>query len=175
MNEPRLGRVVVTGHTDERAAVVSDVIVAATELCGGGVCAHWLYGGDNVVTLPHDGTIPSGDNAFPPPGGFRFSYLTIPSGANGDYHSFIADALGTYADPDAPGFHQGPTLDLAIVVYGRLILEVGDGDRVDQLELVAGDAVVQCGTRHRWSNSGDVDAVLATVMLGTSEQQSTSS
>lgn len=167
MDGPRTRRVVITGRDNGRDAVVSDGTVPATDLSGDGVCAHWLYGSDDLVTLSHDATTPSGESAFPPPGGFRFSYLTIPAGANGAYHSFIADALGTYADPDAPGFHRSPTVDLAVVLSGCLILEVGNDDR---LELVAGDAVVQLGARHRWSNNGGTDAVLATVMLGATAQ-----
>ena len=42
-------------------------------------------------------------------------------------------------------------------------LELDDGATVT---LHPGDTYVQNGTRHRWSNEGDVPAVIAVVLIG---------
>jgi quercetin dioxygenase-like cupin family protein len=46
---------------------------------------------------------------------------------------------------------------------GEVILELDDGAKVT---LRAGDTYVQNGTRHRWSNTGAVPAVIAVVLIG---------
>jgi mannose-6-phosphate isomerase-like protein (cupin superfamily) len=50
-----------------------------------------------------------------------------------------------------------------VVVSGQAILELDDGAKV---ALDVGDAYIQNGTRHRWSNTGDVPAVLAITLIG---------
>jgi hypothetical protein len=100
---------------------------------------------------------------LPPPGGFRFSTLTIDAGATGDYHNFIVAALGAMAEPSNPGFHRTPTLDLITVLDGELTLEVDEGD---ERVLRKGDFAVLNGVRHRWHNRGATAATLAAVMIG---------
>lgn len=163
MTEIRLGRLVVTGHSEGRAVVVSDSTVEPTVLGGSGVAAHFLYGRDDIPTFPDDGAVQSPTTPFPTPGGCRVSYLTIPAGANEDYFTFVVSALGDLADQKNPGFHRTPTLDLCVVMRGEVTLEVDEGPPT---RLGVGDLVVQNGTRHRWSNMGEEDAVLATVVLG---------
>jgi mannose-6-phosphate isomerase-like protein (cupin superfamily) len=50
-----------------------------------------------------------------------------------------------------------------VVLSGRAILELDDGVSVT---LNAGDVYIQNGTRHRWSNTGDVPAVIAVTFVG---------
>jgi mannose-6-phosphate isomerase-like protein (cupin superfamily) len=50
-----------------------------------------------------------------------------------------------------------------VVLSGEATLEFDDGAKAT---LGAGDTYVQNGTRHRWSNTGDVPAVLAVVLVG---------
>jgi quercetin dioxygenase-like cupin family protein len=49
------------------------------------------------------------------------------------------------------------------VLSGEPILELDDGVK---LTLRPGDTYVQNGTRHRWSNKGDMPAVLAVTLIG---------
>ncbi|HVW33161.1 MAG TPA: cupin domain-containing protein [Acidimicrobiia bacterium] len=164
MEGMRFGRTVVTGHQpDGTAVIVSEAKADAVALAGPAVVAHFLYGRDDVPTYPDDGSASAGESPFPPPGGCRVSYLRIAPGANEAYHAFIASALGDLADDKEPGFHRTPTLDIAFVVAGSVTLELDAGNRTD---LEPGDVVVQNGTRHRWHNSGDTEAVIATVVLG---------
>jgi len=158
------GRLVITGHDPRgRAVIVSDRIEPEIELAGAGVRARFLWGRDDIATFPDDGAVPDQAGGMPPPGGFRYSTLSIAAGATGDYHEFIVRALGDMAEPDVPGFHQTPTLDVIIVLEGELVLELDDGE---QRVLGAGDSVVLNGVRHRWHNRGTETAVLAAVVIG---------
>ena len=58
--------------------------------------------------------------------------------------------------------HTSATVDYGVVVSGQATLELDDGEKV---VLNPGDAYVQNGTRHRWSNSGDVPAVIAVSLI----------
>jgi quercetin dioxygenase-like cupin family protein len=68
-----------------------------------------------------------------------------------------ADTVG----PDV-GWHTTATIDIDVVVAGRLALELPGGSRT---ELGAGDVVIQRGTNHRWLTLGDEPARLAAVMF----------
>ena len=81
----------------------------------------------------------------PPAGGVSFRWLQIGAGP-----------------PSPAGWHITATIDIDIVLSGRLALEL-DGDQ--RVELSAGDVVVQRGTNHRWSALDDQPAQMATVMI----------
>jgi len=62
-----------------------------------------------------------------------------------------------------PGMHTTATVDFGVVLLGQATLELDDGATV---VLNPGDTYVQNGTRHRWSNGGEVPAVLAVALIG---------
>ena len=68
-------------------------------------------------------------------------------------------------EPDSPGMHRTDTLDYAIVMSGEISLELDGGV---QKHFVAGDIVVQQGTRHAWRNRSATAATVAFCMLGRS-------
>ena len=59
--------------------------------------------------------------------------------------------------------HTTATVDHGVVLSGQATLELDDGAKV---VLNTGDTYVQNGTRHRWSNTGAVPAVLAVFIVG---------
>jgi quercetin dioxygenase-like cupin family protein len=59
--------------------------------------------------------------------------------------------------------HTTATIDYGVVISGEAVLELDDRQKVT---LRPGDVYVQNGTRHRWSNEGDVPAVIAVTLLG---------
>ena len=70
-------------------------------------------------------------------------------------------------DPDGPwsleqGWHVTSTVDVDVVLRGRVLLELPDGV---QTELGAGDVVIQRGTNHRWTAIGDEQFAMASVMI----------
>jgi mannose-6-phosphate isomerase-like protein (cupin superfamily) len=170
-------RRVVTGHDaagkavfvgDEQVAPVTLALLPGSEF-------HRLWGSDTTVTFPDDGSAPAGDRYFPPVGGFRFGFFTIPPdggvGAPADLDMSAALAefeqrlpgMAEYLEFDDPGMHTTATIDYGIVLSGEATLELDDGAKV---VLHPGDTYIQNGTRHRWSNPGDVPAILAVTLIG---------
>jgi mannose-6-phosphate isomerase-like protein (cupin superfamily) len=175
-------RRVVTGHdAGGNAVVVADGEVAPVTLAlQPGAEFHQIWGADSTRSFPDDGSKPTATTYFPPVGGFRFGFFTIPpDGETGvpadiDLETAFAElehrlpGLARYAEPDDPGMHTTATIDYGIVLSGRATLELDDGAKVT---LNPGDAYVQNGTRHRWSNTGDVPAVLAITLVGAHHQK----
>ena len=62
-----------------------------------------------------------------------------------------------------PRMHRTDTIDYAIIMSGECDMELDDGVKT---VLNPGDCYIQSGTRHRWSNTGDVPAVLAVSLIG---------
>jgi mannose-6-phosphate isomerase-like protein (cupin superfamily) len=170
-------RRVVTGHdADGKAVFVSDELVAPVTLALlPGSEFHQLWGSDSTVSFPDDGSRPSAERYFPPVGGFRCGFFTIPpdggAGAPADLDIAAAFAefdeklpgMAEHLEMDNPGMHTTASVDFGIVLSGQAVLELDDGAKV---ALDVGDTYVQNGTRHRWSNTGNVPAVLAVVLIG---------
>jgi mannose-6-phosphate isomerase-like protein (cupin superfamily) len=76
--------------------------------------------------------------------------------------------MAGHFEPTAPGMHTTATIDYGVVLSGRAVLELDDGVTVT---LGAGDTYIQNGTRHRWSNPGDVPAVIAVTFIGANHEQ----
>lgn len=170
-------RRVVTGHdADGKAVFVSDEKVPPvrpTLLPGSEF--HRLWGGDGTPRFPDDGSMPEHASYFPPVGGFRFGFFTLPPDegrgvpADLDVAAALTEleqllpGLAQHMEPDEPGMHTTATIDFEVVLSGDVTLELDDGATV---QLRAGDTVVQNGTRHRWSNPGTEPAVLAVFISG---------
>src|SRR4051812_3597511 len=170
-------RRVVTGHDgDGKAVVVSDEHVAPVTLALlPGSEFHQMWGSDTTCSFPDDGTRPAAPAYFPPVAGFRFGLFTIPpdGGAGAppdlDFEAALAEfdeklpGMSAHLEPAEPGMHTTASIDYGIVASGEATLELDDGVKV---VLRPGDTYIQNGTRHRWSNTGDVPAVLAVTLIG---------
>ena len=66
------------------------------------------------------------------------------------------------APPVEQGWHVTTTVDVDVVLRGRVVLELPNGV---QTELGPGDIVIQRGTNHRWTAIGDEQFAMATVMI----------
>jgi mannose-6-phosphate isomerase-like protein (cupin superfamily) len=60
-----------------------------------------------------------------------------------------------------PLMHRTETIDYAIVLSGEITMVMDDRD----VDLKAGDVLVQCGTNHAWSNRSNAPCVVAFVLL----------
>jgi mannose-6-phosphate isomerase-like protein (cupin superfamily) len=170
-------RRVVTGHdASGKAVFVSDEKVAPVTLALlPGSEFHRVWGADSTPAFPDDGSQPDAPRYFPPVGGFRFGFFTIPpDGGVGappdlDLGAALAEfeeklpGMGEYLELDEPGMHTTATVDYGVVLSGRATLELDDGAKI---VLGPGDTYIQNGTRHRWSNTGDIPAVLAIALVG---------
>ena len=98
-----------------------------------------IKGVRETVHLPH--------TLEPPSGGSVCRIVTFPPDP-----AFRGGALGSHA-----GMHKTRTLDFCLVLEGEITLVLDS----EEVELKAGDTVVQRGTRHAWSNRSDSPCVVA--------------
>ncbi len=63
---------------------------------------------------------------------------------------------------NAPRMHRTDSVDYALVLSGKIDMELDDGVMV---HLKAGDVMVQRGTVHNWLNRGTVPCVIAFVLI----------
>jgi mannose-6-phosphate isomerase-like protein (cupin superfamily) len=171
-------RRVVTGHDASGKAVFasdSEVDAIVSPLMPG--CEfHRMWSLDEAPTFPDEGVETPGTAWYPPVGGVRFAFFTLPPADTTppppddlDFPAVLADierqmpGILAPLDPNDPGMHKTDTVDFEVVVSGELWLELDDG--VATL-LKPGDTVVQNGTRHRWTNKGATPAVLALFLTG---------
>ena len=169
-------RRVVTGHdANGKAVFASDEAVdPVTVGLIPGAEFHLLWGADQAPTFPDDGSPTPQPTYFPPLGGYRFGFFTVPPAqssipADLDIEAALAEidaklpGLLGRMEPDNPGMHTTDTIDFEVVVSGEVVLELDDGA---EKVLRPGDTVVQNGTRHRWANRGTEAAVVAVILLG---------
>jgi hypothetical protein len=159
-------RRVVTGQTaDGKSAFVSD------EQLPEGQFAQ-LWGSDEAVTLPTDGSEPKWTTFFPPVNGFRFLVFTMPPDPPGGMPPLTPEiiglmnehrpGLGDAMEVGTAGMHTTDTIDFDIVLSGEVYLELDDGAEV---KLTAGDVVIQNGTRHAWHNRSGQPVTMASALV----------
>jgi quercetin dioxygenase-like cupin family protein/DNA-binding PadR family transcriptional regulator len=152
-------RRVVTGHDDDgRAVIRSDGAPEGTIRANGFGVATWLWLDGPAVTVDDGGDEPDGSIRLEPPvGGCSVRIIRFPGAreGGGDWIRVEGD------DPDEPGMHATDTLDFMVVVDGRIVLGLDDGEH----ELGAGDVVIQRGNRHRWRVVGDDPCTYVVCML----------
>jgi mannose-6-phosphate isomerase-like protein (cupin superfamily) len=169
-------RRVVTGqNADGKSVFVSDEAVDPITLALlPGYEFHRMWAADNPPTLPADGSQEDATAYFPPAGGFRFGFFTVPPAgvdipADLDLQAALGEmeqrlpGMAAHMEPDNPGMHTTDTIDFEVVLSGEVICELDDGAEVT---LKQGDTFVQNGTRHRWRNPGTEPAVLFVALLG---------
>jgi len=169
-------RRVVTGQDARGKSVfVSDELVDPIILSQfPGLAFHRLWGADTTPALPASGTPPPQPRYFPPAGGFRFIFFTLPPESSATPADIDAAAalreiteklpgMAEVMEPGHPGMHTTDTVDFAVLLSGEMWLELDDGAEV---HLKAGDTVVQNGTRHAWHNRSDKPAVVAGGIIG---------
>jgi quercetin dioxygenase-like cupin family protein len=110
----------------------------------GGISTTWFWTTDGAPALPDGiGVQPAGPT-FPGPGGSKFGLVSLPA-----HH--------------VTGMHATASVDFEIVVSGRIVLELPEGEpRV----LGPGDSVVLAGVAHRWRNPFDEACVYAAFIVG---------
>jgi hypothetical protein len=75
----------------------------------------------------------------------------------------IVEFKSGYAPDDlTTGMHATPTVDLGVVLSGRILLVLEDASTV---ELAAGDHFVLRGAQHTWVNAGQDSAILAIALV----------
>ncbi len=137
-------RRVVTGHNDKGKAVIAidEVMRAKSPRPGQQVCAVWATD-----------AIPA-DNLDPADGASKATAARLPGGA--------VFRVVSYAGGSSGNMHRTDTVDHGVVLSGSIALELDDGVEV---QLAAGNVLVQRGTIHRWTNRGKEPCVIAFVLI----------
>jgi mannose-6-phosphate isomerase-like protein (cupin superfamily) len=169
-------RRVVTGHdtqgrsvfaTDEAVEPVTVSVVPGAEF-------HQMWARDAPAQLPSDAAAPEAWRYFPPADGFRFGFFTLApdsvtmpedldvGAALAELHTKLP-GMDEVMEPDHPGMHTTDTVDFDVVMRGEVWLELDDGQEV---QLRAGDCVVQNGTRHAWHNRTSEPVTVAVALIG---------
>lgn len=170
-------RRVVTGQTgDGKSVFVSDEKVDPIRLpLMAGLEFRRVWGDDETTKLPTDGDQPEAPTFFPPTGGFRFTFVTLPpEGSTAipedlDLELAVAEVneklpgMMEHMEPDNPGMHTTDTVDLDLIITGELDLELDDGAEV---HLGPGDCVIQNGTRHAWHNRTSQPCTMLSILVG---------
>jgi len=169
-------RCVVTGHNPSGKSVIAKdaAIEPVTLSLLPGFAFHRIWGGDATPKLPSDGTPPPHHRYFPPPGGFRFVFFSVPpntdklpkgtdlAAAFGELQEKLP-GLVEVMEPMNPGMHTTDTVDFDVVLSGEVYLELDEGAEVF---LKAGDCVIQNGTRHAWHNRSSQNCIVAVAIVG---------
>lgn len=155
-------RRVVTGHDDGHPVVTEDGTPPVTVASGQGHGLSELLWLSGPPTGGDDGGEPAAAlrGSFPADGAIACRLIRFPATAPG---TPTDEAWLRVAgdDPGQPGMHRTETLDLMVVLTGRIVLGLDDGEHA----LGPGDAVVQRGTRHRWRVVGDEPCTFLSVLL----------
>jgi quercetin dioxygenase-like cupin family protein len=138
-------RRVVTGHTaDGRAKVEIDEL--ATKVIsnrpGASSCVVWSTKG-----------FPVDNNTFSDPS--KTSFKTTVEGGT-------VFRVVRYEPGVTPRNHRTDSIDYAVVISGRIEMELDDGVLV---KLKAGDVLVQRGTIHNWINRSDEPCLIVFVLI----------
>ncbi len=168
-------RRVVTGHdVDGRSTFLIDAATPHVfQRTKGSAIVHELW---ETRRTPADNrgnadVIDRGHRLAPPKGGSVFRVIEYPPdrerlAAFAHEEALPDDGSGRAqaTDRNSPrhaGFHKTATVDYAIVLSGEIFAMMDDGEVL----LTAGDALIQRGTNHAWSNRTDETAVVAFVLI----------
>jgi mannose-6-phosphate isomerase-like protein (cupin superfamily) len=148
-------RVVVGRGENGTPTIASDATPPLTIDAPTGFGVSELLWSSGPLTTTEAGGVPPRDavGAFPENGGVAARLIRFP--ATNEWVRIAGD------DPERPGMHRSETLDLMVVLSGRIVIGVEDGE----VEVGPGDAVVQRGTLHRWRVTGEDPCTYLSVLL----------
>ena len=156
-------KLLITGHDAAGKAVFSHVGEPPRELHPGSY-ELWATRGPLSVPDATDPMSPPAIGYFPAAGESSFKIVTVPpSVGRGSEVPSAQGEISEFFDADDPEMHETHTVDYVIVLAGEAELELDDGCRE---RVIAGDCVVQRGTRHAWRVRGSDPLVLGAVLIG---------
>ena len=166
-------RRVVTGHDAQGRAVVIMDGAAANVLHrpsrpGVALTDLWATSGTPAAQTGGD-PVDRPVVLHPPPGGTVFRIIQFdPEDPGALVHADGATAFAAMGATGAvvagarhPYMHRTDTVDYAVVLQGSITMLLDDAD----VELSAGDVVIQNGTNHAWANRGPAPCLMAFVLI----------
>lgn len=179
----RVRRVVTGLDSDGRSTVLFDDAATRTVTWSAdpasGPDIAWLWATEDPPVVPGAAGDLSQDFDYmvPAPGGVRFAVQTchpgFGTGSPGDavmgqnagpalqqarIRGFVKDA-----EPSADPFHATDSVEFMVILSGEIWLVLEEGREV---QLAAGDCLIQTGVIHAWQNRSDQPCTYAYVMVG---------
>lgn len=139
----------VVGTAPVRRVVTGDPVL------DGGASVHHVMGDTTMTDLWHTG----GPLATASQGGETEGGWVLEPVAGG---AWMRQWTMEPAPPSDHGWHRTRTVDIDVVLGGRVLLELPDGIAT---ECGPGDVIIQRGTDHRWTSLGPEPLAVATVMF----------
>lgn len=167
-------RLVVSDRTpDGRAKFSSDGPAPVLTIDGVSREHIDIWGSDRFGDIVTAADQPAFHTFFPPPGGYRVMVLTMLPDTEtlpedeitrweAKYPGLHSNTSTAGFDPDVPGMHWTPTVDIGYLIEGEVELEL-DGETT---VLHAGDWFVQNAARHAWHNRTDTPCKMAVFVVG---------
>ena len=160
-------RRVVTGHDEKgKAIVVSDDdvhnIVRPAHRPGVEIHNVWVVDSSPAAVFGPEDTTTETIGLLPPDNGSVFRVIHFPpeagwiddvdpAAAKSAWASIGAEHVGVEEKPTHPLMHRTETVDYSYCLEGEIYMVLDDSE----LLIRAGDAVIQRGTNHAWSNRSD--------------------
>lgn len=160
-DEPVRQRRVVVGarSSDNRSTVLSDALQPShVTLPNLNVTELWkLYGVPAPLGVADDGC--GGEfELTPPQGGCTVRFVELPPDA--DWKDQNLESV-TAVTGNEEGFHQTDTIDLVVITHGEVCCRLDEGE----VNLAAGDVLIQMGTNHAWSVRGEESCHMISVLF----------
>ena len=166
-------RRVVTGHlADGRSTVIEDAAAPNVKPRAAGNASTLLWVTDETPASM-DGGFDRAERAIgvpPPKLGSLFRVIEfppysgtrdLPDNATMLRDFGIAEGILRGHEPRHPAIHRTRTLDYVVVIEGEIVLLLDDGE----VQLRAGEVVIQQGTNHAWVNRSAATCRLAMVFI----------
>ena len=170
-------RRVVTGHDrNGKAIVISDAeaanIVRPDHRPGVAIHNLWRTDASPAEVFGAEETTDQTIGLLPPQHGSIFRLIDFPpekgwiddldpEAARAAWASIGAEGVGVTGTPPHPLMHRTETIDYALCLEGEIVMVLDDSEVL----IKQGDAVIQRGTNHAWSNRSDAVCKMMFVLV----------
>ena len=161
---PKVRRVVTGVDGAGRSSVMSDGNL--NRFTSQQVGLVWATDAEKTSIPVHGDVVEDIKLLFGPEGSTRLMVSFIPPDAalaqEDGARSSDVDEFGSPNFREGEGWHQTDSVDYILVLSGSVVCDLEAGS----VALNQGDILVQTGTRHRWRNPSNENALLAAVTIG---------
>lgn len=175
-------RIVVGTGENGNGEIVSDIAavkgITLDSLPGFESALFWATSAQAIVApgVPHNSEVTVG--SIPLVGETRLNIVSIPPDSTMSKPEFDGVAFGqelyekmpefsSTFEVNEPGMHKTDSIDYAVLLEGELVLELGDGQKI---QINKHDVVVQHGNKHAWRNVSDKTAQILFILVGASRR-----
>lgn len=155
---------VVVAKSDGKGAAYFDTPPPiANHSVPGAVEAAYVWGVDQLPTLPFEIGGGLQNVSFPEAGGVRFGLVCFPPKSAGKMNMRAESGATNLDVGEGAGMHRSDTIDFEVIVSGKIDIVLEGGAR---RTLHPGSCLVMGGVMHAWENIYDEPCIYSVVVLG---------